>query len=39
MIEEYNEERKEKQDISTEKIEYERSKAELSFRPDIGKYK
>ena len=35
----YNYERKEKYDIPTEEIEYERNKAELTFSPNIDKSK
>ena len=38
-IEEYTEERKNKQDISTEQIEYEKNKSELTFQPNIWKSK
>ena len=39
LLVDYNQERKEKHDISTEQVEYERSKAELSFKPNINKSK
>ena len=39
LLDDYNTERKEKQDISTEQIEFERSKGELSFKPNIEKSK